>query len=140
MLSPAGWNRLQHLLYRGTGIEGIIHRYWRTGEILTYAISPHTPRHMQEGRISRVALHDILMKEVPEGVMTYECHVIKIENRAQGGMTIHFEDGQTEDADLVIAADGLYSVSLYHCLAIRPMTNLYVENQTPVSTRRANCL
>lgn len=118
MLSPAGWERLQYLLYRGEGAEGIFHRHWRTGEVLASALSPHTPRHMQEGRVSRIALHDLLMRDVPEGVMNYERHVVRVQKREEGGgMRIYFEDGQAEDADLLVAADGLYSVS---SLAIIP--------------------
>ena len=112
MLSPAGWEKMQTLLYRGEGYEGINHRFWRTGEIMTCALSPHTPRYMEEGRISRQALHDVLMQEVPEGIMHFEKHVMRVEkvSDAGGGMRLVFEDGSTEDADLVVAADGLYSV------------------------------
>ncbi|CAK7223394.1 hypothetical protein SCUCBS95973_005163 [Sporothrix curviconia] len=113
MLSPAGWESMQKLLYRGEGCEGINHRFWRTGEIMTCALSPHTPRYMEEGRISRQALHDVLMRDVPEGIMHFEKHVMRIEKiSGQGdasGMRLVFENGSTEEADLVIAADGLYS-------------------------------
>jgi salicylate hydroxylase len=110
MLSPSGWERLQYLLYRGEKHEGINHRHWKTGEIMTNALSPHTPKHLQEGRVGRIALHDLLMREIPEGTVKYSYHVTKIEKRDQGGMRIYFDDGRTEDADLVVAADGLYSV------------------------------
>ncbi|KAK4937279.1 hypothetical protein LTR10_022036 [Elasticomyces elasticus] len=109
MLSPASWERLQYLLYRGDDCEGINHRHWRTGEILTNALSPHTPRHMQEGRISRIALHDLLMRDVPDNVMNYSSHVLRVEKNEPGGMKIVFEDGRFEEVDLVVAADGLYS-------------------------------
>lgn len=113
MLSPAGWESMQRLLYRGDGYEGINHRFWRTGEIMTCALSPHTPRYMEEGRISRQALHGVLMQDVPKGIMHFEKHVLRVEKIADdgaAGMRIFFEDGTTEDSDMVIAADGLYSV------------------------------
>ncbi len=110
MLSAAGWQRMQALLYRAPGLDGINHRFWRTGEIMARALSPHTPRYMEEGRISRQALHDVLMQEVPAGVMAFGRAVARVE-KAQGGpgMDIYFEDGAVETADLVVAADGLYS-------------------------------
>lgn len=116
MLSPAAWESMQRLLYRGDGYEGINHRFWRTGEIMTCALSPHTPRYMEEGRISRQALHDVLMQDVPAGIMHFEKHVLRVEKiveEGHSGMRIVFEDDTTEDADLVIAADGLYSVRPY---------------------------
>lgn len=119
MLSPSSWDRLQYLLYRGHDCEGINHRHWRTGEILTNALSPHTPRHMQEGRISRIALHDLLMREVPDGVMNYSSHVLRVDTNEAGGMKIVFEDGRVEEADLVVAADGLYSVSTPETLTLK---------------------
>ncbi|KAI1626798.1 salicylate hydroxylase [Exophiala viscosa] len=109
MLSPASWERLQYLLYRGDDCEGINHRHWRTGEILTNALSPHTPRHMQEGRISRIALHDLLVRDVPDDVINYSSSVLRVEKNEPSGMRIVFEDGRVEEADLVVAADGLYS-------------------------------
>jgi salicylate hydroxylase len=50
IMSPAAFEHLQHILYRREGIEGIHHRHWQSGEVLATAISPETPRHMQEGR------------------------------------------------------------------------------------------
>ena len=122
MLTAANFDALQRVLYRGENIDGINHRHWRTGEILTTAISPHTPRHMQEGRTSRVNLHRILMNDVPDGIFTYGKQVIRVEKvsnrdeREGVEMRLHFSDGSTEGADLVVAADGLYSVSYHLCL------------------------
>lgn len=114
MLSAAAWDHLQSKLYRGEGTDGIHHRHWRIGEILTTAISPDTPRHMQEGRVSRVSLHRTLMMDVPDGVFRYGSEVLKIETRVhddqQTEVVIHFKNGNTQIADVVVVADGLYSV------------------------------
>jgi salicylate hydroxylase len=117
MLSPSSFDELQSICYRGQSVDGINHRHWRTGEILTTAISPHSPRHLQEGRTSRVALHKVLMNEVPEGVFKYGKYVVQVDKRKKEGggraeMRLRFEDWSTEDADIVVAADGLYSVSI----------------------------
>ncbi|OAA63689.1 Salicylate hydroxylase (Salicylate 1-monooxygenase) [Niveomyces insectorum RCEF 264] len=132
MLSPANFDELQRICYRGENVDGINHRHWRTGEILTTAISPHTPRHLQEGRTSRVALHRVLMNEIPDeaAVFRYGKHVVRVEktprehdaHNGQGEqhdtngpdagsteMKLHFADGGTASADVVVAADGLYS-------------------------------
>lgn len=118
MLSPANFEELQSICYRGENVDGINHRHWRTGEILTTAISPHTPRRLQEGRTSRVALHRVLMNEVPKGIFNYGKHVLRVEEQAHeldtaAKMRLHFADGSATDADVVVAADGLYSVSIW---------------------------
>lgn len=114
MLSPTAWDHLQSRLYRGKGTDGIHHRHWKTGEILSTAISPDTPRHMQEGRTSRVSLHRTLMIDVPDGVFEYRSEVVRTETLAsdngQKEVVLHFKNGETKTADLVVVADGLYSV------------------------------
>ncbi|KAJ9138230.1 Salicylate hydroxylase [Pleurostoma richardsiae] len=114
MVSPAAWEELQRILYRGEGTEGIHHRHWRSGEIMATAISPDTPRHMQEGRTGRAPLLKTLMMDVPDGVVAYGKEVIRVEPRtadgAQGSSPLlHFSDGSIQEADLVVVADGLYS-------------------------------
>jgi salicylate hydroxylase len=115
MLSPSGFKELQRILYRGENTEGIHHRHWRTGEIMASAISPHTPRHLQEGRTGRIPLHKMLMGEVPDGVFEYGRQVVHVERlpRASGDddqeMRLRFADGSTTITDLVVVADGLYS-------------------------------
>lgn len=115
MLSPSAWDELQRILYRGEGTEGIHHRHWQSGEVLATAISPDTPRHMQEGRTGRVPLHNTLMMDVPDGIMEYGRKVTHVETRTAAGAAkvgrLYFADGSTEEADLIIVADGIYSVS-----------------------------
>lgn len=116
MLSTAAWDHLQQVLYRGKGTESIHHRHWRTGEVLATAVSPETPRPIQEGRASRPLLHKTLMLDMREGVMQYLSGVVRGEPRRRGGeskeVDLHLKDGSRKVVDLVIAADGLYSVSL----------------------------
>jgi salicylate hydroxylase len=113
-LSPEGFAELQHILYRGPFADGINHRHWKTGEILRQAVSPHTPRHLQEGRTSRAPLHKILMNEVPEGIIQYSRAAVSTEKITEGdeagAIKVTFAEGSTEIADVVVAADGLYSV------------------------------
>jgi salicylate hydroxylase len=93
---------------------------------MTTQISPHTPRKLQEGRTGRVPLHKLLLSEVPDGVISYGKKVLwleKLGKSATGGaveIRLHFEDASTEDADLVVAADGLYSVSFPTCIYSLP--------------------
>ncbi|KIW33245.1 uncharacterized protein PV07_00111 [Cladophialophora immunda] len=112
-LSPEGFEQLQYILYRGPYADGINHRHWKTGEVLKQAVSPHTPRHLQEGRTSRVPLHRILMNEVPEGVVQHSRSAVSTEKITKGddagAMQVTFTDGTSEIADVVVAADGLYS-------------------------------
>ena len=110
MLSPAGWAKLQEIIYRGDDTEGIHHCHWRDGEILATAISPGTPRELQEGRTGRVVLHKLLLDEVPAGTLKFGRKVVAVE-KLDVGMRLHFGDGISEYTDLVVAADGLYSAS-----------------------------
>ncbi|KAH8810762.1 salicylate hydroxylase [Xylogone sp. PMI_703] len=115
VLSADAFETLQGLLYKGHNVDGIVNRFWRTGEIMTTQISPHTPRVLQEGRTGRVALYNLLLNEIAEGVVEYGKKVVRVENLDEKnhgidkGIRLHFADGGTEDADLVVAADGLYS-------------------------------
>jgi hypothetical protein len=58
-----------------------------------------------------------LLSEAPDGVISNGKKVLRLqkpERSVNGGgaeIRLHFEDGSTEYADLVVAADGLYSVS-----------------------------
>lgn len=116
MSSPAAWAELQRILYRGEGTEGIHHRHWESGEVMATAISPHTPRPMQEGRTGRAPLLNMLMMDVPDGVMQYSREVVRVEpqkDEAKAGAVLHFSDETTEYADLVVVADGIYSVSIF---------------------------
>jgi 6-hydroxynicotinate 3-monooxygenase len=120
ILSPTAFETLQGLLYRGENVDGIRNRFWRTGEVMTTQVSPHTPRHLQEGRTGRVPLHKILLEEIPEGTIIYGKKVLRVEKlelarKGSGGVAevqLHFADGDTETSDLVVVADGLYSVGL----------------------------
>jgi salicylate hydroxylase len=115
MLSPAAWDHLQRVLCRGEETAGIHHRHWKTGEILATAVSPDTPRHMQEGRASRPLLHKTLLMDVSDGVVEYGHEVLQLEPRrglfGEKEVVLHLKSEGTRTADLVVAADGLYSVS-----------------------------
>ncbi|KIY63824.1 FAD/NAD(P)-binding domain-containing protein [Cylindrobasidium torrendii FP15055 ss-10] len=58
--------------------------------------------------LARAALHDAMMLDVPEGVVVCGRRVIEV-NESPEKATVTFEDGQTEDCDLVIGADGVRS-------------------------------
>jgi 2-polyprenyl-6-methoxyphenol hydroxylase-like FAD-dependent oxidoreductase len=58
----------------------------------------------------------MLMMDVTDGIIEYGKEVTRVEPQgerqaAQPGAILHFADGSTEEADLVVVADGLYSVS-----------------------------
>ena len=112
-LSKQSFAELQRIMYRGPEADGINHRHWRTAEFLKQAVSPHTHRELQEGRTSRAPLHKILMNEVPPSVMNYSKKAIAtdklLEGEERGAVKITFDDGSTEIADVVVAADGINS-------------------------------
>jgi 2-polyprenyl-6-methoxyphenol hydroxylase-like FAD-dependent oxidoreductase len=58
--------------------------------------------------LARASVHDALVKEVPESAVEWGRKVIRV-RETQDGVEVEFEDGNVEDADLVIGADGVKS-------------------------------
>lgn len=98
------------------GDVGIRHRHWRTGLELATSVSHHTAPQFREGRTHRVPLHNLLLSHVKKGSIHYGKAVSSIEvvNDDDGrSREVHLSlsDGSVAKADLVVAADGIYSVS-----------------------------
>ena len=58
---------------------------------------------------AREEIHRALMQDIPEGVLVYGKRVEEVVEH-DSGVQVHFSDGDSAQADLVIGADGIRSV------------------------------
>ena len=88
-----------------------------TGE-LQYRYPPHygDPKY-QEIRARRTVLQAALLSAVPKTAIRLRKRLVRVITLAEGGSRLTFDDDSTVDADLVVGADGLRSVSYStsHC-------------------------
>lgn len=61
-------------------------------------------------RARRTRLQQALLAQVPEGIIKFSKKLIHIEDLADEGVRLTFEDGTKALADLVVGADGIHSV------------------------------
>ncbi|KAG6857123.1 hypothetical protein H0H87_009255 [Tephrocybe sp. NHM501043] len=59
--------------------------------------------------VRRAVVHEGLLQEIPEGAITWNT-VLKSVRETEEGVTVLFADGSSDSADLVIGADGVWSV------------------------------
>lgn len=89
----------------------IFHRDGVTREIL-YQYPPYVgePRY-HDTRVRRTVLQDALKSHVPSIIIQLRKRLVDIIQQPGGSVTAVFEDGTSSDADLIIGADGIRSVS-----------------------------
>lgn len=63
-------------------------------------------------RVRRTVLQDALKSRMPSGMIRLQKRLIGIVPQSGGGVTAVFEDGTSANADLIIGADGIRSVSV----------------------------
>lgn len=103
---------VQRILYRGDHEGTYITRHWRTGQIIATApSSAHVLDKFKQARTHRVPLHNVLLSNIPEGTIRFN-HKVLDHHVTEAGVQLTFRDRPSEAFDLVVAADGLYSVSV----------------------------
>jgi 6-hydroxynicotinate 3-monooxygenase len=86
-------------------------RDWETGEYIAeiplgdYAVSHYGSTYLT---VHRGDFHKLMIDAIPAGVLAFDKRLVKVEDR---GDVVHlsFADGTTEEADIVIGADGINS-------------------------------
>jgi salicylate hydroxylase len=99
---------------RGIGFESDnqLVREWNTGTIIS-----KTPRKGVYQRefgapylsVHRADLIDVLRHQLPDSIFRLGARCVRIES-SDTGAAMHFADGSTAEADLVVGADGIHSV------------------------------
>lgn len=88
-------------------------RHWQTGDVLAqiplgdYAVKEYGASYLT---VHRGDFHALLVEALPDSVMAYGKFLTKVEDRGNV-VVMHFADGTTEEADIVIGADGVNSAS-----------------------------
>ncbi|KAJ3525656.1 hypothetical protein NM208_g11544 [Fusarium decemcellulare] len=93
-----------------SGISGQ-YRNGRTGELLDQSHHPaDTPPNQLSCRQRRAKLQGALLKEVDQSRIQLSKKLVDVEKLPSGRVIIRFEDGHTDEIDLLVAADGIRSV------------------------------
>ncbi|MFE9633418.1 FAD-dependent oxidoreductase [Streptomyces sp. NPDC006463] len=81
----------------------------RDGRVLFDAVPPET--HTEDGNpeIDRGQLRDLLLNSLEPDTVCWSHKLTHAESRAEGVHRLHFADGFTTEADLVVGADGAWS-------------------------------
>ena len=118
-LSPSGLSilnrlvdpsELRKIVYRPPNRAEYVTRHWRTGEAIVrnYSSPCYAPDYVQ-ARTHRFPLLKVLLSAIPEGIIQYGCKVVDIQV-TENGPNLSLADGRSVEFDLVVAADGIYSV------------------------------
>ncbi|KAF4119338.1 salicylate hydroxylase, partial [Geosmithia morbida] len=120
-LQPTTWRMLEafgaaHLLqpddfFRPEGGHRTEHRNGRTGVLVKIGDVGHSvPPHQDACRIHRAKLQNALRSQVEEGRIWVSRKLVSVQNLPSGKVHIEFEDGHSDDVDLLVGADGIRSV------------------------------
>ena len=86
-------------------------RHWQTGDVMAqiplgdYAVKHYGASYLT---VHRGDFHALLIDALPDSVMAYGKHLTRVDDRGDV-VVLHFADGTSEEADIVIGADGVDS-------------------------------
>lgn len=87
-------------------------RNGRTGELLEQSFHPpETPPSQISCRLRRAKLQAALLKEVDKSRIQTSMRLVNIEKLPNGKIELRFDNGNIDQVDLLIGADGIRSVS-----------------------------
>ncbi|KAF4308427.1 salicylate hydroxylase [Botryosphaeria dothidea] len=114
-IGPNSWNVLELLGVADTLTSG--HRTWtvlnmngRSGEEIHRREKPQSDTKRPPIRTQRTKLQSALLAHVKAGTIQLSKKLTKIVDKEEGGIELHFKDGTSTTADLVVGADGIRSV------------------------------
>ncbi|CAK7213091.1 hypothetical protein SCUCBS95973_001683 [Sporothrix curviconia] len=121
-LGPNGLRTLETLGVHNALREGVcirqkgrhhqVYRHWRTGHVL--ACDAHravTESQHATARFHRAHLHAALLVHVPLDTIHLGKKTARIDVSGEDGLVLHFADGTSAHADLLIGADGIHSAT-----------------------------
>ena len=126
------------LILNELGLEGAVQAYadgsttfgtnhYKTGERIRFTERSLEDAIRQQGALTRhmhrADLHKVLENAFKQGVDSLRLnHLLKDIEQCDGGVTLHFANGNSESCDVVIASDGLKSVVRDTLFATQPPT------------------
>jgi len=103
-------------------------RNGRTGELIEEAFHPpNIPESQRSSRVVRAKLQAALLKEIDQSRVVVGKKLVEVNPLPNGKVKIRFEDGPTDEVDLLVGADGIRSVSSIEPSAIRSNFNTIVR-------------
>ncbi|KAH8699121.1 salicylate hydroxylase [Talaromyces proteolyticus] len=119
-IQPSTWRLLEILgaaknfhsrdIYRPIDNHAVQHRNGRTGELLSSHGQVDTPLNQLHARTLRSTLQQALLKEVNPSKISVAHRLLKVIRSPSGRLSLRFENGHTDDVDLIVGADGVRSV------------------------------
>ncbi len=97
-------------------------RHWQTGDVLAqiplgdFAVKEYGASYLT---VHRGDFHALLMNALPDGVVAFGKQLTKVEDTGEV-VHLHFADGTTAEADIVIGADGVNSRIREELLGVEP--------------------
>lgn len=121
-LGPNGLRTLQRLgledcitdqvAYRGPNPISRFYRHWKTNEIIGEDFYEDVNEQLHyTARFHRGHLQQALLKHIPRDIIHLKKKLVAATANARDGVTMEFGDGSTATADMMIGADGIWSVS-----------------------------
>lgn len=86
-------------------------RHWQTGDVLAqiplgeYAVKNYGASYLT---VHRGDFHELLIKALPSAAISFGKSLVRVDDRGDD-VVMHFADGTTAEADIVIGADGVNS-------------------------------
>ncbi|KAF7520569.1 hypothetical protein PCG10_009059 [Penicillium crustosum] len=96
--------------FRSADGHSVQHRNGRTGELLLSNGQKDTPPRHKHARALRTVLQRGLLDGVDASLLRLSSRLVEIVELPNGTLSLRFEDGHTDEADLLVGADGVRSV------------------------------
>ncbi|KAL1989246.1 hypothetical protein VTN96DRAFT_8 [Rasamsonia emersonii] len=119
-IQPSTWRLLEVMgaaknfpsrdIYRPRDNYAVQHRNGRTGELLYSHGQEGTPLDQLHARTQRSKLQQVLLKEVDQSNVFVAHRLVRVSRTASKRLTVHFQNGYSDEVDLVVGADGVRSV------------------------------
>ncbi|KAE8420689.1 monooxygenase [Aspergillus pseudocaelatus] len=90
--------------------HSVQHRNGRTGELLQSSGQHDTPPRHKHARALRSVLQQALLKAVDKEKLRLSSRLVEIHELPNKALSLQFQDGHADEADLLIGADGVRSV------------------------------
>lgn len=99
-------DELQEILWRSPNVEGMVVKHWKTGEVLSSKTTNYPPK-FKSAKSQRIDIHKFILKHVPVEI-NYNHYLENIE-LIDKVVKVNFKHKEPVYADLLVAADGIYS-------------------------------
>ncbi|KAL3468722.1 hypothetical protein BJX99DRAFT_242844 [Aspergillus californicus] len=97
-------------LFRSADGHSVQHRNGRTGELLNSHGQGETPPDHLHARAFRSVLQNALLQNIDQAHLRLNSRLTRITQTPTGTLFLQFEDGHSDEVDLLIGADGVRSV------------------------------